>query len=498
MTMSSSEEFLPAGNWAGRVAFSPVGGFAYRPGEVLVPTARLDDATNKLVNRDPQVDSQIPADPDASEPEPPDPLNGIRQDPEVVAGHNRLLGVVDLLNAVEELRADGIPATPNHVLFSHCMCCGGHPGTFGANPFSANPFSANPFSANPFSANPFSANPFSANPFSANPFSANPHSAGAYQISPIAVPAEPEWPPEAATFRSTGWRPHSARPVSAPTLPAPIVSGPESPVVVVIDTGLAETTPKAVSGAEGMMIIRKVKQMSFVETWNSDNDTRIDPIAGHGTFIAGIIQMIAPACDLRVQGPLNGYGDISEHDLTIVLEEVRAFEPTIVNLSLGGYSVADMSQLRQAVEDLHADGVIVVASAGNDASCRQTYPAAFPGVISVGALGPYGPAHFTNYGDWVRACAPGVDIVSTFFNDAPSSHGPTRFKGWARWSGTSFAAPAVAGALANAMRDGRDPNSPLDPALAVKRLIDDPGLFRIPGLGAVVNQTPWWRTPDPA
>jgi hypothetical protein len=28
---------------------------------------------------------------------------------------------------------------------------------------------------------------------------------------------------------------------------------------------------------------------------------------------------------------------------------------------------------------------------------------------------------------------------------------------------------------------------------AVHRLIDDPGLFRIPGLGAVVNQTPWWR-----
>jgi hypothetical protein len=27
---------------------------------------------------------------------------------------------------------------------------------------------------------------------------------------------------------------------------------------------------------------------------------------------------------------------------------------------------------------------------------------------------------------------------------------------------------------------------------AVDRLIDDPGLFRIPGLGAVVNQTPWW------
>ena len=33
----------------------------------------------------------------------------------------------------------------------------------------------------------------------------------------------------------------------------------------------------------------------------------------------------------------------------------------------------------------------------------------------------------------------------------------------------------------------------LDAQQAVDRLIDDPGLFRIHGLGAVVNQTPWWR-----
>ena len=477
--MSSSEVFWPQGEWSGRVAFSTVGGFAYRPGEVLVPTGKFDEATGKLANRAPQVATQTPTtDPDAAESELPDSLNGIEPDDEEVAGHRRLRGVVDVLNGIEELRADGIPATPNHVLFSHCLCCGGQLGAFAGYPYSANPYSANPYSANPYSANPYSANPYSANPYSANP----------YSISPFAVLGE------ASTFRKTGWRPHSAHPASPPELPAPLETTREHPVVVVVDTGLAADTaaPKAVASAIGYNLVGRFAQKAALEDWDLDEDHQMDPIAGHGTFIAGIIQMIAPSCPVFVQGPLSGYGDISEHDLTLALEALLTMpqRPDIVNLSLGGYAVEDMSELGQAVQDLHDAGVIVVASAGNDATCRRTYPAALPGVIAVGALGPYGPAPFTNYGEWVRACSPGMDVVSTFFNDAPSCQGIERFHGWARWSGTSFAAPAVVGALARAMCEG------LDKTRAVKRLIDDPGLFRIPGLGAVVNQTPWWRKPD--
>ena len=229
-------------------------------------------------------------------------------------------------------------------------------------------------------------------------------------------------------------------------------------------------------------------RVDSAERWDGNDDDQIDPIAGHGTFVAGIIRMVAPRCRLTVLGPVSGFGDICEHDLVRVLEQVADLDPRpdIVNLSLGGYSVEDMPMLRNAVLQLQALEMIVVASAGNDATCYPSYPAAFPDVIAVGALGPSGPAHFTNYGPWVHACAPGVDVVSTFFDDddppAPQYHG------WARWSGTSFAAPAVAGALAKALRDG------LDKKDAVKRLIDDAALFRIPGLGAVVNQTPWWRS----
>ena len=134
---------------------------------------------------------------------------------------------------------------------------------------------------------------------------------------------------------------------------------------------------------------------------------------------------------------------------------------------------------------------------------RPTYPAALRDVVGVAAVGPDGPAPFTNYGPWVRACAPGVDVVSRFFTTldrtgpstgrgdppvpgpdapAPGIPDPVTLTGWAQWSGTSFAAPTVVAALANEMaRWG------VDARQAVHRIIDAPTLLRIPDLGTVVN-----------
>ena len=140
-----------------------------------------------------------------------------------------------------------------------------------------------------------------------------------------------------------------------------------------------------------------------------------------------------------------------------------------------------------AIADAQDRGYVVVASAGNDGICRPTYPAALPGVVSVGAIGPFGPPLFTNYGPWVRACAPGVDLVSTFFANWNGKHplagdDPDDYAGWARWSGTSFAAPVVAGALVREMA-----LSGISAQDAVTRVIDNPALLRIPQLGTVVN-----------
>jgi Subtilase family len=478
------------GQWSDRVSFSESGGFAYRPLELFVPSARAEETQELLELVARRLQRTIP-----------------RQVDEEVGGLTRFGDVVETLRMQDDLRARGIPAQPNHVLFSHCLCCcaphpalsSGHPfsgNPFSGNPFSGNPFSGNPFSGNPFSGNPFSGNPFSGNPFSGNPFSGNPFSGNPFsdfQPNPLALLAYFSTRPEAIEFRATGRRPHSARLATAPLLPEPpVYPGDPSPSVVVIDTGIArgEFLPNALEGVISDPLPEQLatRQWSGDEEPDADEDGLIDPIAGHGTFIAGIIKGIAPACDLRVQGPLSGYGDVSEHDLAVVLEALLAEPPDLLNLSVGGYTAVDMVRLGGAVRRLQDAGTVVVASAGNDATCRPQYPAAFPGVVSVGALGPYGPAQFTNYGPWVRACAPGVDVISTFFtNWPPANHSGEKYAGWVSWSGTSFAAPAVVGALASAMHAG------LTKEQAVARLIDDPGLFRIPGLGTVVNQTPWWQ-----
>ena len=131
--------------------------------------------------------------------------------------------------------------------------------------------------------------------------------------------------------------------------------------------------------------------------------------------------------------------------------------------------------------------MVVVASAGNDAMSRPVFPAALPGVVGVGAFGPAGPAAFTNFGPWVNACAPGVDLVGIFFSwsDQPEH---LRFRGWAIWSGTSFAWPDCRRRHRSADHDRAVLfNHTMTAADAKRRLLEPPWLLRIPDLGTVVN-----------
>ena len=418
------------GGWNDRVKFADQDGFAYRPGEVLVPIDRAPTRRSHCSRAEKASFWKA---------------RRARKAPLSAGTQSRSAATTDSHLScayawIDELRAAGIPAHPNYVLFSHCRCCCGGNQTWA--------FAGNPFAANPFAANPFAANPFAANPFAANPFAAN-----TYQPNPLVFQAGEALSPEITRFRTSGRRSHSARPAEPPDLPVPPAVAVGAPTIVVIDTGLANAhNPGALQDVDPEDVYPPPPQGESVlqpfanEVWDRDGDNVIDSMAGHGTFIAGIIKMIAPTCRLRVQGPLTGYGDISERDLTIVLQRLlERGAPDLLNLSLGGYAVEDMPALGKAVRDLRTAGTIVVASAGNDGTCQPTFPAAFRGVIAVGALGPFGPAHFTNYGHWVRACAPGVDVVSTFFEADPNAEAE-RFNGWATWSGTSFAAPAVVGA----------------------------------------------------
>jgi len=226
---------------------------------------------------------------------------------------------------------------------------------------------------------------------------------------------------------------------------------------------------------------------------DENHDDWLDSESGHGTFIAGVVLQQAPSAYLRIERVLASDGVCDELELLQGLARLQrrcaaGGDPLdIVNLSLGCFTFDDRPSpvLADAISRL-GRGTVVVASAGNDASDRPFWPAALKDTIAVAALaedeGPDGAerASFSNYGWWVDACAPGENVASTFvtFNQANG----TEFQGYATWSGTSFAAPRVAGSIA-ALMSAKD----ISARDAANLLLDPATGTHIPDLGIVVD-----------
>ena len=392
----------------------------------------------------------------------------------------------DVLRAIEELRLEGVVAQPNHVLFAHsdccgCGCCGPHPADRWQSCVVGAPVHGSPVYGSPVYGSPVYGSSVSASPVYGSPVYGSPVYGSPVYGSPVYGSPVYGSPVYGSPAQQTGHRRSSAAPVTAPTTPLRHVpAGAPEPSIVILDTGLARRAlqPNALHGVHHA-------HTGWAEGPDDDNDGYLDPAAGHGTFIAGLIDLLAPGCKLTADRVLSNYG---AGDEVAIAQRIDAADADILNLSFGGYALEHMNVLATAISGAQKKGTVVVASAGNDGICRPSLPAAFADVISVAALGPNGPARFSNYGGWVRACAPGVDIVSRFFTKfdgketaPPGLPDPDKFASWARWSGTSFSAPIVVAALARELQLG------LTTAEAVERVIDAPGLLRIPDFGTVVN-----------
>lgn len=222
--------------------------------------------------------------------------------------------------------------------------------------------------------------------------------------------------------------------------------------VVVVDTGWNPT-----SGADG-----RTPWLKGVEGDDEDNGAQLRPYAGHGTFIAGVVRCVAPLTDVWVEGFAVGGvggGGILESEIVGQLEEAMTHDPRVINLSAGCRTRLDLpSKAFRRFHRNHLEGAdcVLVAAAGNDSWAAPFWPAAFRWAVGVGSLDRDGRvSEFSNYGVSADVYTVGRNIVNAFpdgtfvCHETPNKGDVRVFStGLARWSGTSFAAPIVAGMIA--------------------------------------------------
>ena len=238
--------------------------------------------------------------------------------------------------------------------------------------------------------------------------------------------------------------------------------------VAVIDTGITDQ-----KRTDGWLtsVARSADNIDRLDVIPRPGDGYLDYGAGHGTFASGVVEQVAPAADIRVYQTLDTDGIASEVEVACAMVEAVEAGADIVNLSLGSSTVDDLPPVAMAValeiiaeheaqQERGEHRALLVAAAGNNGTTTPVWPAAFRRVVSVAGLtAARRPAAWSTRGFWVDCSAVAEGVVSTYVEGRespeldlqPDSYGPNP---WAFWSGTSFAAPQVAGAVARLRQEG--------------------------------------------
>jgi subtilisin family serine protease len=282
--------------------------------------------------------------------------------------------------------------------------------------------------------------------------------------------------------------------------------------VAVLDTGIDATHPAFMG--------KLIGGYDFVnnDADPSEEGSALDLGFGHGTHVAGLIALAAPEAKIMPLRVLDASGG---GNIWVLAEAIfHALDPDgdpttddgahIINLSLGTNrptrllnSVVELATCSDDDDDEAADdysdagfdndrarcnvrgGAVVVSAAGNSGSATERhYPAAerAEGAIAVTATKQNGTlASFANRGPWIEVAAPGNQIQSAL----PGGQ-------WGTWSGTSMAAPLVAG-VAALLKQSNPDWKPVD---VVKRIAERSAgicgttIRRVDALAAVQDYVP--------
>lgn len=244
--------------------------------------------------------------------------------------------------------------------------------------------------------------------------------------------------------------------------------------VAVLDTGCPQHIDLKISG--------------FKDFSNSDSPY---DVAGHSTHVCGIIgalvngigvRGIAPECELYCGKVLGDDGSGTLLSIAnAIYWAVDTIHADVINMSLGCAPIVSSKLLRSACEYAHDKGVVLCCAAGNDAG-RVNHPADLPTTIAVAAVDRNKEsAYFTCHGSEVDFAAGGVDVFSTWLNNA-----------YAKLSGTSMATPVITGAAALVIGAAKAAGETLTPEDVYDRLVgvaidvNEPGKDEYTGNGIPV------------
>ena len=266
--------------------------------------------------------------------------------------------------------------------------------------------------------------------------------------------------------------------------------------VAIIDTGITDQRR-----TDGLLadIVRSPQNIDRLTSFPAGPGPHqyLDFDAGHGTFVAGIVDQVAPDAEISVYKAIDSDGIGSEVAVACAMIDAVKAGNQIINLSLGCQAQDDFPPvaLQAALTFIgeldagkpDADKTIIVAAAGNTGGTRPFWPAAFPGVISVAGLNPnMTPSLWSGHGPWVTFSTVGQGLLSTYVAGQESpliDPAATVFpeeNPFAVWSGSSFAAPQIAGAIA---RLAQAPGATLRTALNQLLQVAVP----VPGFGRAVQ-----------
>jgi subtilisin family serine protease len=128
--------------------------------------------------------------------------------------------------------------------------------------------------------------------------------------------------------------------------------------------------------------------------------------------MTSIIAAIAPSATVMPIGIFDQSGTTDTFRIIEGLDYAMSMKARIIVLPFGSGSTQKSKFMEEAVAQAIKGGALVIAAAGNDSS-QIGFPAALPGVFSVGAIDLEDKlAQFSNLGSSLKAVGPGIDILT--------------------------------------------------------------------------------------